>query len=88
MARAKLTTTISKEEKEAIKLLIEKGMFGSYSDFARRAVARFLKDIEEYAEKKGVAVTIPKTQKKGAKKDDDKKVKDAEEIARFADSLF
>jgi Arc/MetJ-type ribon-helix-helix transcriptional regulator len=91
MAKAKLTTTISKEEKEAIRLLIEKGMFESYSDFGRRAVARFLRDIEEYAEKKGVAVSIPKAKKDPEKREDneeEKRVKDAEDIARFADSLF
>jgi len=62
-------------------------MFESYSDFGRRAVARFLRDIKEYAEKKGVAVGIPGTGE-DRKKEEEDRVKNAQEIAQFADRLF
>lgn len=90
---AKITANIPKDQKDKIKILIEKGMFESYSDFGRRAVRRFLEEIDEYKDKKeGDRVEkvtgAPKKKKSKGKPATEKHIEDAKDIARFADQLF
>lgn len=91
---AKISANIPKDQKDKIKVLIDKGMFESYSDFGRRAVRRFLDEIDEYKDKKeieritDVTGNPPKKKTKKAKPNPDKQIDDARDIARFADQLF
>jgi Arc/MetJ-type ribon-helix-helix transcriptional regulator len=90
---AKLSANIPKDHKDKITVLIEKGMFENYSDFGRRAVRRFLEEIDEYKDKKEgervekVTGKPPKEKPKG-KPAAEKHIEDARDIARFADEIL
>ncbi len=82
-----VSTKISKEDKEQIQVLVRKGMFTSMSDFHRTAVHWFLREIEEYKEKKKQAKkeVIGKKPKPPKVRTDEK---DLEELQRFVDGLY
>lgn len=82
MKDARISGRIPVEDKERIKLLVEKGLFESMSEFHKIAAQRLLRDLETYAEKK------KKLKKKVFERPEDKIVKEMKELAKFADDLF
>lgn len=82
MKHAKISAKIPAEDKEKIKLLVEKGLFESMTEFHRIATKRLLKELETYAEKRN------KRKKKILETPEDTIIKEMKELAKFADELF
>lgn len=85
--KVSISTKISKEEKEQIHALVNKGVFPSVSEFQRTAVHWFLKEIEDYKERK--TQTLRKTDEKTAAAPEVETDEDElEDLQRFVDGLY
>ncbi|MFQ5815029.1 MAG: hypothetical protein ACE5G7_00845 [Candidatus Hydrothermarchaeaceae archaeon] len=82
-----VSTKISKEDKERIHALVNKGTFASTSDFYRMAIHRFLREIDEYQEKRKQALKEA-IGLKPAPPEVETDEKDLEELQRFVDDLY
>ncbi len=82
-----VSTKINKEDKERVQALVNKGMFDSKSDFYRTAIRRFLREIEEYKEKKK-QVLKEVLGKKPETPDVETDEKDLKDLQRFVDDLY
>lgn len=82
-----VSTKINKEDKERVQALVNKGMFDNKSDFYRTAIRRFLREIEEYKEKKK-QVLKEVFGKKPETPDVETDEKDLKDLQRFVDDLY
>lgn len=82
-----ISTKITKEDKDRIRAFVNKGMFPSFSEFYRTAVHRFLKELDEYQEKKKQAMNEAMN-KEPTSSEAETDEKELEELQRFVDELY
>ncbi len=88
---AALSSKIPAEDREKIRILVEKGAFSSASDFCRTAISRLLRDIEDYQEKKRKqkAEMLGERAKEALEEENQEGVnEDLEDLQRFIDDLY
>lgn len=86
-----ISSKISVEDKEKVRLLVEKGAFSSASDFCRTAISRLLRDIEDYQEKKRKQkreILGERVEEKAEGYGEEEAEKDLEDLQRFVDELY
>ncbi len=85
--RVSVSTKINKEDKERVQALVKKGTFDSMSDFYRTAIQRFLREIDEYQEKKKKVIKEVFGKKPEAPEPESDE-EDLKDLQRFVDDLY
>lgn len=84
--KSRISGRISRRDKEKIRLLVEKNMFPSMSEFYRVAITRFLRELEVYEKKR----VLKKKEALGRAREEEKEEVEREmrELMRFVEDLY
>jgi Arc/MetJ-type ribon-helix-helix transcriptional regulator len=84
--RSRISGRIARKDKEKIRLLVEKKMFPSMSEFYRMAISRFLRELEAYEKKR----VLEKKEALGRASEEERREveKEMRDLIKFIEDLY